>query len=91
MKKLITIIMLLSLAGCSSVTIRTDGQREASAPPTYEQRYTYWWWGLKGEYSVNVREVCNGQPVEQMQTVHSIVDSLGIYSPRTARVWCKEA
>lgn len=97
MKKLIAIVLMITLAGCSSVTIRTDSQREASAPPSFEQRYTYWWWGLKGEYSVNVREVCRGNPVEQMQAVHSIVDTfsalftLGIYSPRTARVWCEEA
>lgn len=97
MKNIIMALVVLSMLGCSTVTVRTDGKPEASVPPTYEKQYTYWWWGLKGEYSVNIREVCAGKSLEQIQTVHSLIDSLsglftlGIYAPRTARVWCEEA
>lgn len=93
---MLLIISALVLSGCASVNIRTDKLPESMAAPTFEQNYVYWWWGLSGEYSVNVREVCQGKPVEQMQAVSTFTDSvlaivtLGIYSRRTARVWCKE-
>ena len=88
--------MLLTLISCSSVTIRTDGGEENTQAPNVEQQYTYWWWGLQNSYEINVRESCKGQDVEQMQAVYTITDSLsglftlGIYSPRTARIWCQE-
>ena len=90
------IIACLVLTGCASVNVRTDQQPESMQPPSYEQKFVYWWWGLSGEHSVNVREVCRGNPVEQMQAVSTFTDSalalvtLGIYTRRTARVWCKE-
>ncbi len=97
MKKLTVIFLVIALNACSAVTVRTDNSPETSEPPSFQQRYTYWWWGLKGEHSVNVREICVGRRVEQMQAIYSVGDSLlalftlGIYSPRTARIWCKEA
>lgn len=84
------------LAGCSSVTVRTDDGKKDREPPDYQQRFNYLWWGLKGEHSVNVRLICQGRPVKQMQSVNTLGDSLlgaitiGIYSPRTARVWCEK-
>ena len=90
------ILLALLLSACSTITVRTDNEHEAQRSPDYQERFTFWWWGLKGEYTINVREVCVGKPVEQMQTVHDIVDvagtlfTLGIYSPRTARVWCQQ-
>ncbi len=84
------------LNGCSSVTVRTDQLEKNHDTPTYQKRYNYYWWGLKGEHSVNVRLVCQGKPVEQMQTAFTLSDTLmglitiGIYNPRTARVWCQE-
>jgi hypothetical protein len=84
------------LSSCSSVTIRTDQEKKNRSVPTFQKRFNYYWWGLKGEYKVNVREACAGKPVEQMQSVYTTSDfiygllSLGIYSPRTARVWCNE-
>lgn len=97
MKRLWVVLIAVLICGCSAVTVRSDGQRESAQPPTFEKRYTYWWWGLKGEHSINVREVCVGNDVEQMQAIHSVTDvvsgllTLGIYAPRTARIWCKEA
>lgn len=96
MKKMMLLIALIAASACSSVNVRTDGQKEAMTPPTFQKSYTFWWWGLKGQHSINVREVCAGAPVKQMQTVDTVsnilsaVFTLGIYSPRTARVWCDE-
>jgi len=96
--KLVIFILVFGtfLSGCSSVNVRTDHKPEARVAPSFEQSYTYWWWGIKGEYKVNVREVCQGKPVEQIQAVTTFPDALmniitlGIYYKRTARVWCKE-
>ena len=89
------ICLMLALSACSSVTIRTDDQPKSHSAPSYQKTYPYWWWAAKGEHDVNVREICKGKPVEQMQVISTFTDSLafiftlGIYSPRTARVWCK--
>jgi len=93
---LVTACLGFYLAGCASVNVRVDNLPESTTPPSFEQTYVYWWWGLKGEHTVNVREVCKGNDVYQMQAVNSFSDSvisiltLGIYSKRTARVWCEE-
>jgi len=96
MKKTIIILFaFLVLSACSSVTIRTDNQKESTNRPTYQKSFNYWWWGLRGEYDVNVREVCSGNNVTQMQSISRLSDTaftiitLGIYSPRSARVWCE--
>lgn len=97
MKKTFALILVLSLQSCAAVNVRTDNQPEDQGDPSFQKTYTYWWWGLGGEHQINVREICITQPVEQMQTVDTVTDSLlrivtlGIYWPRTARVWCGEA
>lgn len=89
-------ILLTLVSGCASVNVRTDNLAESQVPPSYEKTFSFWWWGLEGEHEVNVREVCLGKGVEQLQTISSFKDSvislltLGIYVKRTARVWCKE-
>lgn len=96
MKKILVSIFIFNIYACSSVNVRTDGKLEDSSSPSFQKRYTYWWWGLKGGHSINVREVCEGKRVIQMQAVTTFSDSLltlitlGVYSPRTARVWCAE-
>ena len=94
MNKQMLLAGLILLQSCAAVNVRTDDQPEDLSTPTFQKTYTYWWFGLQGEHRINVREVCMGKPVKQMQTVDSATDSLmrlitlGIYWPRTARVWC---
>lgn len=94
-KKCFTPVLLICfLTSCAAVNIRTDDQPKNMRPADYEKRYNYFWWGLKGKHQLNVRSICHDKGVEQMQTVHTLTDSvftlftLGIYEPRTARVWC---
>jgi len=96
MKRLIGMLCAcIILSACGSVTIRTDNQRETSDIPSYQKSFNYWWWGLKGEYNINIREICSGNSVSQMQSVSSFSDAaltiitLGVYAPRSARVWCE--
>jgi len=92
-------VMLLGLFGvlsaCSTVTITPQGRGAFNAPPTFEQRQNFYWWGLSpSARSVDVADICNGLTPVQLQTEDTFVDSLfavltlGIYRPRTARVWC---
>lgn len=96
LKSFCCLILVGLMTGCANVNVRTDNQPEITTPPTFEQSYSFWWWGIEGEYEVNVREICLGKGVEQMQTVATFNDAvitlvtLGIYSKRSARVWCKE-
>jgi len=93
---ILCILFTFFIGGCSSVNIRTDGAEETRLEPDYQKRFTYWWWGLKGEHSINVREICLKKHVAQLQAVSTFSDSLlaiitiGIYQPRTARVWCQK-
>lgn len=96
MKKISIILICFLITSCSSVTLRTDDKSKINTPPSFQKKYTYWFAGLKGEHKVNIREVCAGQKVTQIQSVATIKDTffgiitIGIYAPRSARVWCKE-
>ena len=83
------------LVSCSTVTIRPEGGRRDMRPSAYEERKDFWFWGLVGEGHIDVRKACGEQTVDQMQAVYTGMDvllnivTLGIYAPRTAKVWCR--
>lgn len=89
-------VMAVVLLGCATVTIRNQGERKISSPPTYKKTQHFFLWGLVGERSIDVSEVCGDQGTEQMQTQMTFVNgllrliTLGIYAPRTAKVWCSQ-
>lgn len=86
--------LMLSLAGCSTVTIRPDGTSRLGTEPTHQMTYDYYFWGLAGEHRVDVQAVCGDRPVRQIQAQDTFenrvltVITLGIYAPRSARIWC---
>lgn len=59
-----------------------------------EESKSFFFWGLAGEHSIDVNGVCQGKPAQQMQTQTTFLDgllggiTLGIYAPRSAKVWC---
>ncbi|MBI4598441.1 MAG: Bor family protein [Candidatus Omnitrophica bacterium] len=83
------------LSGCATVTLTQQGERTISSHPTYEKREAFFLWGLVGDHWIDVRKVCGTQNVQQMQTQFTFLDelftfiTLGIYAPRTAKVWCR--
>jgi hypothetical protein len=95
MKRILVLVFAIFLTACSAVTIRTDAAEKTKVDPDFQKTYVYWWWGLQGEHSVNVREICQGRKVEQMQSVSTLSNvffttiTLGIRQERTARVWCE--
>lgn len=89
---LATVILIAS--GCYSVTARPDGGFKVATAPTFQQRQDFFLWGLVGENHINTQQVCpNG--ASQIQSQVTFVDgllnviTLGIYSPQSARIWCK--
>lgn len=89
------VVTLISTTACSPVTIRNDGQAKNYQAASYQKSVTYWCWGFSGEHNINVREACKGLPIDQVQATSTFTDALayiftlGIYMPRTAKVWCK--
>ncbi len=89
-------LLIIQLSACSSVTVRPKGGIKDVSEPSYIDSKPFYFWGLVGEHSIDVNEVCDGAEVAQMQTVITVSDwvlgalTFGIYSPRTAKVWCVE-
>jgi hypothetical protein len=83
------------IGACASATIRPDGGEKLSGEPAYKESKNYFWWGLKGEHDINVAEICKDKGVDQMQSQFTFFDgfktaiTLGIWAPKTAKVWCK--
>ena len=81
--------------GCYNVTIRPDGGFKMASHPTFEQRQDFYLWGLVGESHIDTSKICTKSSPSQMQSEMTFVDgllavvTLGIYSPETAKVWCK--
>ncbi len=99
MRRLINVCivsLLISLSGCAAVTITQSGKADFQYRPQYEESRYFFFWGLIGEHHINVKDICKDKPVKQMQTKYSAWDvlwgslSLGLYMPRTAKVWCQQ-
>ena len=86
--------MAVLMAGCATVTLTQQGKRKLSSHPNYQKQQTFFLWGLVGEQYIDVRNVCGAAGVTQLQTQNTFVDgvlqflTLGIYAPRTAKIWC---
>ncbi len=73
-----------------------DGAILPPSPPLlWQERQSFYLFGLVGESHIDAQGVCQGRNVSQMQTQQSFVDGLlglvtiGIYAPHTAKVWCE--
>jgi len=93
---LIFITLALMLSGCAAVTITESGPSDFQYRPHYEESKHFFLWGLIGEHHIDITKICTlKQPVKQMQTKYSAMDvlwstlTLGLYLPRTAKVWCQ--
>lgn len=91
----LALLIACLLAGCATITIHPEKSRKLAPPPTYQDTRHFFFWGLAGETRVDVREVCAGRDVAQMQSQATFVNALltiitlGIYAPHTVKVWCK--
>lgn len=94
-KQILTILLVISLAGCSSVTIHPKQNIKYASHPTYEESFDFFLWGLIGEERVNVKNICQEKTATQMQSQATATDviltilTLGIYAPHSVKVWCE--
>lgn len=96
MKQLLMgLFIIATLTGCSTMTVQPQQTAKRVNPPTFEETYAFFFWGLVGEERVDVKAVCGDKKPVQMQTQATFTDglfsavTLGIYSPHTAKVWCE--
>lgn len=95
LKALILTYCLLTLTGCAAITITESGGSDFQYRPHFEESKPFFLWGIVGEHHINTQEICGARPVVQMQSKFSSWDvlysviTLGIYLPRTAKVWCE--
>ena len=89
---------LLFVVSCQTVTINPQGGTvKYSSLPDYKKSHHFFLFGLIGERNVNTAQICKGRRVKQMQTQQTFLNgllsglTLGIYTPRTSKVWCREA
>ena len=92
----VSVLSCALMAGCATVTATPNGQAKLASTPQFEQTQSFFFWGLTPERNtIDVAQVCQGAGVRQLQTQSTFEDglfsfiTLGIYSPRTARVWCE--
>ena len=95
MKKACLYCFCIFLVSCQTVTISPQGRSFVySSNPVYKSSLHFFLAGIVGEYSINVEDICGERAVEQMQTQSTFLDgflyvlTLGIYTPKTVRVWC---
>lgn len=92
----LALVAAVMLMGCAPVTVRPDGGPKVSSPPDYQESKNYFFWGLGGVHTIDVTAVCGDAGMEQFQSRFTLVDrllgfsTLGIYLPKTARVWCRD-
>lgn len=97
MKKFITVPLLVAfLAGCTTQTAQIAGKVTDNIKPTKSVNQHFFIGGIGQQETLNVLEVCgSADKVNQVETVLSGsnllvgVVTLGIYTPRTANVYCK--
>lgn len=92
--KIALIVIALTLTGCATQSFQINSGRAASTP-TKEERQAFFISGLGQEQGMNAAEICGGvNKIVKVEAEHTFLDgflgvlSMGIYTPRVARVYC---
>ncbi len=82
--------------GCATQTYQLSDAKVEK--PTHEERQTFFVEGIGQSQMINAAEICGGAEniikIESEETAADVglyIITLGIYSPRTAKVYCKES
>ena len=81
---------------CARITVKREHVPTIEREPDYVQRKSYYLFGIIGQRHVNTRIACKGRNIEQVRAEHTPGDvmmtmiTLGLYVPKTAKVWCEE-
>lgn len=86
--------LAIAFSGCSSVTFRPQEDRRLNTYADAEISHDYYLWGTVGRFEVDAEQMCHGRRARQVQTLFTLSDqiysiaTLGIYTPRTLKIWC---
>ncbi|MDP3651862.1 MAG: Bor family protein [Rhodoferax sp.] len=90
-----TLLISVALVGCANQRFNVAGEGSSTAPKL-EDRQSFFISGLGQKQTIDAAKICGGAgKVDTVDVEHTFVDgllgffSLGIYTPRTARVYCK--
>ncbi len=93
-KTLLALTAATFISGCSTQTFNINGT--AHSQPVSEESQTFFINGIGQEKQTNAAELCGGaDKVVKVETQETFVNgflgfiTLGIYTPRDARVYCK--
>ncbi len=89
-------LVVAVLSGCANTRFNVNGEIGVDEVPRYEDRQTYFISGLGQKQTVDAVKIC-GSPdkVKAVAKEHTFLDGVlsaftfGIYTPETARVYCK--
>ncbi len=84
-----------ALTGCSTILLVRNPQARVFTDPVYESSKPFFFLGLVGpDYDIYVDQVCLGKEADQVSTEYTLGNALtglltlGIYTPRTLKIWC---
>jgi len=88
--------MIIMATGCATQTYQLSDTK--AEQPTREERQTFFIDGIGQSQMLNAANVCGGAEnivkIESEQTAADVglaIITLGIYTPRTAKVYCKDS
>lgn len=94
MKTTLLVLSMLIVSGCATQTFNLDGGNEAQ--PAVETKHAFFVSGIGQKKEIDAAEVCGGaDKVSKVETETDLLDNVlanvtfGIYTPMTARVYCK--
>lgn len=98
-KTLMMLVLAMGTTSCLHTTIREDGKyRNDALPANYEGSQSFYLWGLvPDKVEIDISSICADKGFDQLQTKTTFIDgflgfiTFGIYSPKTASVWCKNS
>jgi hypothetical protein len=88
------LICVTFFSACATVSLVEKPSRVLSLQPTATERADFFFWGLVGHHETHLNEICGSIGVDKVETQYTAPDvfwgilTLGIFSPRSVRVWC---
>jgi len=92
----LTALVLFLNFGCSSLILKSDvNEGKQHRTPDFEDSHSYYFLGFSGQGQIPLQGVCGDKELQQIESLFTLEDgliavfTLGIYTPKSFRVWCK--
>lgn len=92
----VMLISCVSVSACSTILFVRSPERRIYTDAVYESSKPFFLFGLVGdEYDIYADRICLGKDIDQVaieytpNNVLTGILTLGIYTPRTVKIWCQ--